>query len=100
MQPKYSTCSACLKAGLTHLILQLLVLRGDGFPDSNKASHCHAYRLTHPVYGCQGALRLLWLVFMVDQSGDLCGKKERGRKGYITVCVRRKLNCYHLINYL
>lgn len=61
------TCSACLEAGLSHLVLQLLVLRRDGLADGDEASHGHVDRLAHPVYGSQGALRLLWLVFMVDQ---------------------------------
>lgn len=50
------TCPARLKAGLSHLVLQLLVLRCDGLADGNKASHGHVHRLAHPVYGCQGAL--------------------------------------------
>lgn len=65
------TCSASFEAGLTHLILQLLVLCGDGLSDCYKTPHCYTHRLAHPVYSCQGALGLLWLVFVVDQSGDL-----------------------------
>lgn len=65
-QLKRPTCSACLEAGLTHLILQFLVLCGNGLPNGDKTSHSHVHCLAHPVYGCQGALWLLWFVFMVD----------------------------------
>lgn len=54
--PHGPTCSARLQAGLTHLILQLLVLRGDGLPDGDETPHGHIHRLAHPVDGCQGAL--------------------------------------------
>lgn len=77
VRAKMPTCSACLEAGLTHLILQLLVLRGDGLPDGDETPHCHAHCLTHPVDGCQGALGLLRLVFMVDQRGDLQDQKKK-----------------------
>lgn len=74
------TRPARLEAGLTHLILQLLILCGDGFPDGYKTSHSHAHCLAHPVYGCKGALGLLWLVFMIYQSGDL-QEHVKGKKG-------------------
>lgn len=76
---KRPTCSSCLEAGLTHLILELLVLCGDGLPDGDKASHSHTHCLAHPVYGRLGTLRLLWLVLMVDQSCDLQKSVEKGK---------------------
>ncbi|TNN85815.1 hypothetical protein EYF80_004062 [Liparis tanakae] len=45
--------------GLTHLILELLVLCGDGLPDGDEASHGHAHCLAHPVYGRLGLTFML-----------------------------------------
>lgn len=82
------TRSARLEASLTHLILQLLILCGDGFPDGYKTSHSHAHCLAHPVYGCQGALGLLWLVFMIYQSGDLQEHvEEKKGKDQCYLCI-------------
>lgn len=67
------TCSAGLQAGLAHLVLQLLVLRGDGLAHGHEAAHRHADGLAHPLHGRLGALRLLGLVLVVDQGGDLQG---------------------------
>ena len=69
------TCSAGLKAGQAHLLLQLLVLRGDGLPHGHEAAHRHAHRLAHPVDGGQRALRLVGLVLVIDQRGDLDGRE-------------------------
>lgn len=73
------TCPARLEAGLSHLVLQFLVLRCDGLAHGNEASHGHVHRLAHPVYGRQGALGLLRLVFMVDERGYLEERTENTR---------------------
>lgn len=70
------TCSAGLQAGLAHLVPKLLVLRGDGLAHRHEAAYRHADGLAHPLQGCLGALRLLGLVLVVDQGGDLQGDQN------------------------
>lgn len=65
------TCPPCLEAGQAHLVLQLLVLCGYGFTHSDEATHSHTDSLAHPLHGPEGLLRLLGLVLMIDQGGNL-----------------------------
>lgn len=84
------TCSPRLEAGLPHLVLQLLVLCRDGLADGDEAPHGHVHRLAHPVYGRQGALRLLWLVLVVDQGCYLGEQEEKQRRGFNDEGIKRK----------